>query len=751
MGGTDSAVRTISWATFVVAVIVALLLPLGQFLLRYSALAATTETKAEIKAESLSQLVTGSPETWFFQEHRLKELLARYPVQTESEWARITDARGADVAKAGTPLSGLSLERGHAIYDSGSVVGRVYVARSLAPLVVETLVALGIGLLLGGLVLLLLRVAPLKSLRAAVSELEREKERAEVTLHSIGDAVITTDADEKIEFLNPVAERLTGWSNAEADGKPLAEVFRLVNELTEEAVENPLRQALLERRIVPLANHTALMRRDGSMISIEDTAAPIMTHSGEFIGGVLVFHDVSAARDMAGKLSWQATHDALTGLVNRSEFERRLEALITMPESDKHHVLCYLDLDQFKIVNDTCGHVAGDELLKQLTALLHETIRDSDTLARLGGDEFGLLLEGCSLEKGQQIGENLLKAVSAFRFSWEDKIFAVGVSAGLVAITPATPSKAFALSAADAACYTAKDKGRGRLETYEVGGGDVTKRREEMDWVARITQAVDEDRLVLHGQLCVPIVKADEPLHLELLVRMTDATGKLVPPGSFMPAAERYDLMPAIDRWVIRTAFSSVASVRSTFAGRPVIFGVNLSGASINAEFLLDYIKEQAAACATDPRSICFEVTETVAINQLRQARHLMKELKSMGFLFALDDFGAGMSSFAYLKNLPVDYLKIDGAFVKEMDKDSVSRSMVIAINQIGHAMGLKTIAEWVENQAIYDLLKEIGVDFAQGYAIAKPMPLDEVAGAAGALTLHAQPVIGLAAAVRAG
>jgi diguanylate cyclase (GGDEF)-like protein/PAS domain S-box-containing protein len=735
------AVRVISSGVTAIAVAVAISLPSVYFAVNYHAVATSTATKAEIKAESLTALVTSAPATWTFQGHRLEELLARHPVQQEFDSARIYSARGELVAEAGKSTDLFRIERDHGIYDSGTLVGTVAVAHSAWPLLIQTSFLGALGLLLGAGVLVFLRKAPLRALRRAIAELNDERERAVVTLHSIGDAVITTDPNELIQYLNPVAEQLIGWTSAEVQGWHLRKAFRLVNEVTGAPVDSPLTCALLERRIVPLANHTALVRRDGTTISIEDSAAPIISKTGALIGGILVFHDVSAARDMAHELSWQATHDALTGLVNRREFERRMEALIAR-KSDKRSVLCYLDLDQFKIVNDTSGHVAGDELLKQLSALLQEETRASDTVARLGGDEFGLLLEGCSIDKGKMICEKIQKAVSAFRFSWEEKIFGVDVSAGLVEITKECGSNSDVLSAADAACYRAKAKGPGRLEVFELGDKDLTKRREDMGWVERITRAVDENRLVLYAQPYKSLTRsAQSELHVELLLRMIDEAGNVVLPGAFLPAAERYDLMPIIDRWVIRSAFSSIKACQ-TRLGQPTIFGINLSGASINAEFLLDYVEQQAALHDIDPRSICFEVTETVAINQIRQAARLMRELKSRGFRFALDDFGVGMSSFAYLKNLPVDYLKIDGSFVKELGKDEISRTLVRAINEVGHAMGLQTIAEWVESEAILAVLREIGVDYAQGYAFAKPAPLDEIGSIDNVLRWPAQPVV---------
>lgn len=552
----------------------------------------------------------------------------------------------------------------------------------------------------------------------------KEKERAQVTLQSIGDAVITTDTRGNIEFLNPVAEELTGWKTEEASGTPLNEVFHIINENTRTEIENPVNLALQGNRIVGLANHTVLIRRDGREFSIEDSAAPIRDRDGSVIGVVLVFHDNTQSHAMAREISYQASHDALTGLLNRREFEHQLSGLIGDAIADQHqHALLYLDLDQFKVVNDTCGHAAGDELLRQLTLILQARVRENDMLARLGGDEFGVLLQGCPIGKAQILAEELIETVKAFHFCWGDKIFTIGASIGLVAITNESQDWASLLSHADTACYLAKERGRNRVQVYHADDAELAQRHNEMHWVGRIAKAYEEDRFRLFYQ---PIIttspgKMDLP-HFEILVRMLDEDGKLVAPGVFIPAAERYNLMLTLDRWVVSNALNWIAAHKSI----PMVCAINLSGHSMGDERFLAFIISQIKGTGVAPDNLCFEVTETAAIGNLTKAVHFIGELKALGCRFALDDFGAGLSSFAYLKNLPVDYLKIDGGFVKDMDRNETNHAMVEAINNIGHTMKIQTIAEFVENQSIFEKLQAIGVDFAQGYLIAKPAPLDE-------------------------
>jgi len=442
---------------------------------------------------------------------------------------------------------------------------------------------------------------------------------------------------------------------------------------------------------------------------------------------VMVFHDVSKSRAMAQQLNWQATHDTLTGLINRREFEKRLEQALAEAKTDQHqHALLYLDLDQFKIVNDTCGHVAGDELLKQLAVLLQSKLREGDVLARLGGDELGVLLSYCPEDKAQRVAEVLRIAVKEFRFIWENKSFDIGVSIGLVVVDAENVSVAELLSAADMACYAAKDDGRNRIHVYRRGDVDLVQRHGEMQWVNRLTRAVEENRLVLYRQRILSITDpsgAEE--HYEILIRLRGENNEIIPPGAFIPAAERYGLMPAVDRWVVRTLFAAMAqqSGRACLENNECSYAVNLSGASLNDDILLEYVREQLLLHSIAPRRIWFEITETAAIANLPKASRFIKEMKALGCRFSLDDFGSGVSSFAYLKNLAVDNLKIDGSFVKDIVDDPIDFAMVQAINQIGHVMGLRTTAEFVENDAILTRLREIGVDYAQGYGIHKPEP----------------------------
>ena len=502
-------------------------------------------------------------------------------------------------------------------------------------------------------------------------------------------------------------------------------VFQIVNEMTDEIAQNPVELVLRNEKISGLAEYTTLIQRGGARIPIEDSAAPIWDAQGAILGVVLVFHDVTQARKMAAEMTHQATHDALTGLINRREFERRLERSIeTGKQQDSQHTMLYLDLDQFKIVNDTCGHVAGDELLRQLTTVMQDKLRKGDTLARLGGDEFGVLLENCATEPANRIADLLRRTVSDFHFTWLDKTFPIGVSIGLVTFSNGGVALADILRMADAACYVAKDTGRNRIHVYTPGDKEVAQRSGEMGWISRIQKALDEQRFVLYSQKILALGNdADSGDHYEVLLRMQDEEGILVPPMAFIPAAERYGLMPLLDRWVIQAAFSLHADRH--IPGAPVgTCTINLSGTSICDEYFLAFVKDQFARHKVSPHSICFEVTETSAITNLSQAAALIRELKAIGCRFALDDFGSGMSSFTYLKYLPVDYLKIDGAFVKDMMDDPIDYAMVESINHIGHVMGIQTIAEFVENGAILDALRKIGVNFAQGYGVEIPRPI---------------------------
>jgi diguanylate cyclase (GGDEF)-like protein len=472
---------------------------------------------------------------------------------------------------------------------------------------------------------------------------------------------------------------------------------------------------------------TLLIRRDGNELYIESTASPIRDARGDVTGGVLVFHDVSEARELNNKLSFHASHDTLTHLVNRPEFEKRLErALKSAKAEETSYAVLHLDLDQFKIVNDACGHSAGDELLRQLSALLKSRIRWRDTLARLGGDEFGVLLESCTLEEAMRTAETLRETVNEFRFVWDKRTFRLGVSIGVVPLIEINEDVAALVSAADSACSAAKEAGRNRVYAYEETDIDLMKRRKEMQWAARITNALEENRFELFRQTIQPLqANMDEGAHYELLLRMKDEGGSYISPELFIAAAERYGITPSIDRWVISQAFRWLVS-EADERERLSLCSINLSGQSLTDEKFLPFVIEQFQISGINARQICFEITETAAIASYSQANRFIHALKDLGCMFALDDFGTGLSSFGYLKHFPVDFLKIDGSFVKEILHDPIDREMVRSINEIGHLTGKKTIAEFAENSEIITMLRGMNVDYAQGYGVEVPKPVTQ-------------------------
>ncbi len=559
----------------------------------------------------------------------------------------------------------------------------------------------------------------------------REKESAQVTLRSIGDGVITTDANSVVDYINPVAEQLTGWKLEDAMGRPVETIFRAFHEETCEPLENPLTVSIRRVRPIKSVRPMLLIRRDGNEIYIESTAAPIRIGSGTVGGAVLVFHDVSESRELNRRLSYHASHDLLTGLVNRREFEHRLErALRSAKARESSYALCYLDIDQFKIVNDTCGHSAGDALLGQMGALLKAKVRWRDTLARLGGDEFAVLLESCTLDEAMRTAETLREAVQNFRFSWEERVFRLSASIGVVPITADNADAASILSAADSACSAAKEQGRNRVHSFADNDIELMRRRREMQWAARINAALEEGRFELFRMEIRPLQKPETGAHYELLLRMRDENGRIVTPDNFIAAAERYNIMPNIDRWVIENALRWLVS-EADERERLAMCAINLSGQSLSDDKFLPFVIEQFHRSGLDASKICFEITETAAVASFSQANRFIQALKELGCKFALDDFGTGLSSFGYLKHFPVDYLKIDGSFVREILHDPIDREMVRSINEIGHLTGKQTIAEFAENDEIIQMLASLGVDFAQGYGVAQPQRVLRAAGSA--------------------
>jgi diguanylate cyclase (GGDEF)-like protein/PAS domain S-box-containing protein len=558
--------------------------------------------------------------------------------------------------------------------------------------------------------------------KRAETRVFEEKERAQVTLQSIGDGVITTDADGNIDYINPVAQDLTGWDLRTARGKPVAEIMMIVNEHTRATCENPVVRCLKEGRVITLPESSVLITKNGEEIPIQDSAAPIRDRIGNIIGSVMVFHDVSRESRLFRQISYQASHDVLTGLINRREFENRLAiSLKDLHENaETTHALLYVDLDQFKVVNDTFGHAAGDALLKQLTEIIQSHVRSTDLLARLSGDEFGILLERCSKDRAIEVAEAIRGSIEGYRFEWQDSFTTVRCSIGVVLVTNENNDDvANLMSSADVACYSAKDMGRNQIHFYR--DSDASLRHEEMKWVSRITSAVEEDRFELYYQPIIGIGdRHSDRRHYELLLRMRDENGELVGPNQFIPAAERYNLMSTLDRWVIHEALSELAD-RSEEGEARYTIAINLSGTSLSEDRFLDFVIEELKSQKLPPGAICFEITETAAISNLSRVVHFMQTLKKLGCKFSLDDFGSGLSSFTYLKNLPVDYLKIDGQFIRNVAEDSVDEEMVRAIHQVGSAMGIETIAERVENREVLDKLGALGVEFAQGFYIARP------------------------------
>jgi diguanylate cyclase (GGDEF)-like protein len=467
-----------------------------------------------------------------------------------------------------------------------------------------------------------------------------------------------------------------------------------------------------------------LSRSNGSERSIELSASPIRNSAQELLGAVVLLHDVTELRGLARQMSYQATHDALTGLVNRHEFERRLqEATESGHRGDGQHVLCYLDLDRFKLVNDSSGHLAGDSMLREVAKLLRDAVRDSDTVGRLGGDEFGTLLIGCPLDKARQIADDLTRAVGDYRFVWKDKIFNIGVSVGLVEISRESGTLEELLAAADTACYVAKKQGSGRVAVYSARDEALARHSGEIQWLQRLQSALKENRFHLYQQVIVPAHDEQGGPALEVLVRLQDEAGHELAPAEFMRAAERYRLMTLVDRWVVQTTFAALArGAIPVPAGRSV--AINISGQTLGDAQFLEFVVECFDSSGIAPAQVCFEISESAVVANIDHARRFVGVLHGMGCEFALDDFGSGVGSFSNLKNLPLDYLKIDGSYMRNLARDTVNQAMVTAMIKLARSLNFKVIAEQVEDTGSLEAARRMGVDFLQGYAVGRPQPL---------------------------
>lgn len=554
-------------------------------------------------------------------------------------------------------------------------------------------------------------------------QLQEQHALMRVTLNSIGDAVITTDTAGIIVWLNPVAAQLTGWSLEEARGRALAEVFRVIHEETRRTVPDPMERALASNRIVHLPLHTLLIGRDGTERAIEDSTALIRDEHGAVRGLVLVFHDVSEQRRLSREISHRASHDSLTGLLNRSEFEQRLKRAFASRQERETHALLYIDLDQFKVVNDACGHSVGDQLLREVAALFRTTLRGRDALARLGGDEFGVLLEGCDVQQAQRIAELLCEQVDTHRFIHEERRFRVGASIGLVLIDERWSNESEVLQAADAACYAAKEAGRNRVHVWSESDTTVIVRRGETHWASRIEAALDENRFVLFAQEIGACSTSPTGKHFEILLRLLDEKGKLASPNAFLPAAERFNLASRIDRWVLRKALEWLSTHDCDAIG---MIAINLSGQSLGDRSFHSHVETLLSHVGFPKGKLCLEITETVAVTNFSDATVFIAAMRRLGVRIALDDFGAGASSFGYLKRLPVDFLKIDGQFVRQLLRDPLDRAAIRCFQEVAEISGLQTIAESVESAEVFAELKRIGIHFAQGFLLHKPEPLTQ-------------------------
>ncbi len=581
---------------------------------------------------------------------------------------------------------------------------------------------------LGGSPALLVTAVEMTPRRSSPAQ-SQDRSRALATLDSIGEGVITTDARGRIDYMNQGAEILTGLSGAAAAGKLLSDVITLVDEGSRKALGDPVRQSLATGARVTLGRRALLLAKQGSNeFSIELSAAPIRTANQEITGAVIILHDVTEMSGIARQMSYQASHDALTGLVNRREFERRLqEALEVAHGGQTSHVLCYLDLDRFKAVNDTCGHLAGDNMLREIATLLKDQVRDSDTVGRLGGDEFGLLLVGCPLEKARQIADDVNHAINDYRFVWKDKIFSVGVSVGLIEIGQESGTLDDVMSAADSACYIAKKQGTMHVHVYSSRDEAAARHRGEIQWLQKLQIALRDNRFELYVQ---PIVAtADGPVTgpaLEVFVRMMDGDAAAIGPSQFLKTAERYRLMPLVDRWVVQTALAAVGrGGLKVPEGRSV--AINIAGQTLGDTQFLEFVVDCFDRTGVAPSQICFEVTESSVVSNLDYARRFIGVLHGMGCKFALDNFGSGLGSFSNLKTLAMDYLKIDGSFMRNIARDTVNQAMVTAMIKLARTLDFKTIAEHVEDQASLEAARKMGIDFIQGYIIGRPQPMQAV------------------------
>lgn len=579
--------------------------------------------------------------------------------------------------------------------------------------------------------LIRLRIGNLLQRAAMAKELERQRELLHITLKSIGDGVITCDRQGNVAMMNTIAEQLTGWLHSEAQGRPIDQVFTIVHQQSRRAIQNPAARCLVEHRVVGLPDRTLLISRDGGEYLVEDSAAPIRERHDEIVGAVIVFHDVTEQRRKIDEaFAFNATHDALTGLINSTEFNQRLGRVLHLDKGSNSakHSLLLVDLDQFKLANDACGHDVGDRVLQNTANMIEKCIRAGDTLARLGGDEFAVLLENCPARSGLVIAQAICERLDQYRFIHGQHRFRIGASVGLVEFDGTWSSGAALLQAADAACLAAKEAGRNRVHAYfNVSESTVRARQGAANWATRLDEAMELDHFILYAQRIQPLQTASRRPSLEVLLRLRDGERSLVPPGEFIQAAERYHIAARLDLWVLNKTIELLGKCPDLTGFEKV--SINLSGQSIGDKHVHTKLVDAVRNCGLDPSRLCFEVTETSAIRNIEAAIGVIRQLKELGVQFALDDFGSGSSSFGYLKALPVDYLKIDGQFVRSLPNEAVDVATVRCIADMASLLHKETVAEFVETEAALAALRELGVDHAQGYLLHRPEPLSAVLG----------------------
>ena len=556
--------------------------------------------------------------------------------------------------------------------------------------------------------------------------LTRSKRQAQYTLESISEGVITTDSTGRVDYMNRAAESLVGTSRDDASGRKTGELFVLVDDIDRRPIGDPVDRCLEMRRRVNMGRRALMINREGRQEhSVEITASPIRGPGNSIIGTVVVIHDVSELRGLTRKMSYQATHDPLTGLINRREFERRLvEAMESAQAEEAVHMLFYMDLDRFKAVNDSCGHLAGDDMLREIAALIREQVRDSDFVGRLGGGEFGALLVGCPIEKARQIATDVCNAIADYRFVWRDKIFNIGISIGLVEISHVSGKVQDVMGAADSACYVAKQEGRGQVHVYSARDEALARERGDIEWLRELQAALHENGFALAVQPIIAMASgADRGPAVEVLIRLPGVRRSNEDTAEFLQPAERYQLMPQIDRWVVNATLAAISGGEIRLPGGRSC-AINISGQTLADEGFLGFVVDALDRSAVKPASICFEVTEGAILSNIQQAQRFIEVLHGIGCEFSLDDFGSGLGSFSSLKHLPIDYLKIDGTYTRNLQSDRVNQEMVAAMIKLARTMHFRVVAEQVEHQEDFDWLREIGVDFMQGHFVESPMSL---------------------------